>query len=157
MQHLLDFIHEHSLEQQLYLTVEAPAGALALTWQRQAGEDDVWEVRALAADSGEEVEHVHYGDLLDHLEERGADLSALASELRAIVLTYVAVADVVLSDARQLLGPVALQQRLYELRPSRNPSALAEARMPEPRLSLTVVKGEAAEPSARTGKLQLVR
>lgn len=82
MQHLLDFIHEHIRENQLYLVVDSAEGEIELRWQRQDG-DDVWQLRVKQAGSGAEV--VHYGDLLDHLEALGADMSAVERELHAIV------------------------------------------------------------------------
>jgi hypothetical protein len=150
MQHLLDFIHEHNFEQQLYLAVQTPEGSLRLTWQRQENLDDLWQVSA--ADGGE-PELVHCGDLLDHLEERGVDLAAFARELRGIVLTQLEVADILLRDAKQLLGPEVVQRRLFELRGS----ALKLSAAQDTRPSLTLLQGEAVAPSARTGKLTLVR
>jgi hypothetical protein len=155
MQHLLDFIHEHNVEQQLYLVVEAPDGALSLTWRRQAGADDEWEVQSATGEGA--IELVHYGDLVDHLEEREVDLAAVERELRAIVLTHIAVADVVLRDARQVLGNEAVQRRLFELRASASRLSAAQAQVSEPRTFLTLVRGEAVESSARIGRLTLVK
>jgi hypothetical protein len=155
MQHLLDFIHKNSLEQQLYLVVEAGTGPLSLTWQRQAETDDLWEVQPVAGD--EPAEHVHSGDLLDHLEGREVDLADLERELRAVVLTHVAVADVVLRDAKQVLGPAVLQSSLFELRSTALKLSAAEGRVRDARPSLTLIPGEAVESSARIGQLTLVR
>lgn len=155
MQHLLDFIHQHSLEQQLYLVVEAPRGALALTWQRQEDADDMWEVQALSGD--EPVERVHFGDLLDHLEEHEVDPEDVERELRAVVLTHIAVADVVLRDAKQVLGPAVVQSSLFELRSTALKLTAAQAQEREARPSLTLIHGQAVETSARSGRLSLVR
>lgn len=155
MQHLLDFIHEHSVEQQLYLVVEMPEGALSLTWRRQAGADDQWEVQSATGEGA--IELVHYGDLVDHLEAREVDLVAVERELRAIVLTHIAVADVVLRDAREVLGNEAVQRRLFELRASASQLSAAHARISEPRPALTLIRGEAAESSACIGRLTLVK
>jgi hypothetical protein len=155
MQHLLDFIHEHNLEQQLYLVVETPAEAISLTWRRQPGADDQWEVQSASGEG--EVELVHYGDLLDHLEEREVDLAAVERELRAIVLTNIAVADVVLRDARQLLGNEAVQRRLFELRASASQLSAARVQLEDPRPSLTLIHGEVTVSSPRRGQLKLVR
>lgn len=155
MQHLLDFIHEHNLEQQLYLVVEAPEGALSLTWKRQTEADDEWEVQ-LATGEGA-VELVHYGDLIDHLELREVDLAAVERELRAIVLTNIAVADVVLRDARQALGNEAVQRRLFELRASATLLSAAQARFGVSAPCLSLIRGEALESSPSIGRLTLVR
>jgi hypothetical protein len=155
MQHLLDFIHEHNLEQQLYLVVETPEEAISLTWRRQPGADDQWEVQSATGDG--EVELVHYGDLLEHLEEREVDLTAVERELRAIVLTNIAVADFVLRDARQVLGSEAVQRRLFELRASASQLSAAQAQVSEPRPVLTLIHGEALASSPRIGRLTLVR
>ena len=48
MKHLLDFIYDHVVEEQLYLVVETPAGDLELMWQR-SGIADVWQVRPSGA------------------------------------------------------------------------------------------------------------
>lgn len=155
MQHLLDFIHEHNLEQQLYLVVETPEGALSLTWRRQADADGQWEVQSACGEGA--VELVHYGDLLDHLEQREVDLTGLERELRAIVLTNIAVADVVLRDARQVLGNEAVQRRLFELRASASQLSAAHVQLSEPRPMLTLIRGAASKSSPRTGQLTLVR
>lgn len=154
MQHLLDFIHEHSLDQQLFLVVETPEGALSLTWRRSEDADGLWDVSPASGD--EPGERVHYGDLLDYLEVREVDLDALERELRAIVLTHIAVADIVLRDAKQALGAEVVQQRLFELRAASQLSA-AQARLQETEPSLTLIQGEAVVPSARIGKLKLIR
>lgn len=155
MQHLLEFIHEHNLEQQLYLVVETPEEAIALTWRRQPGADDQWEVQSATGEG--EVELVHYGDLLDHLEELEVDLVAVERELRAIVLTNIAVADVVLRDGRQVLGNEAVQRRLFELRASASQLSAAHAQLSERGPILTLIRGEAVLSSPRTGRLTLVR
>lgn len=155
MQHLLDFIHEHNLKQQLYLVVETPEGAISLTWRRQPGADDQWEVQSATGQGA--VELVHYGDLLDHLEAREVDLVGIERELRAIVLTNIAVADVVLRDARQALGNEAVQRRLFELRATASQLSAAKEQLSEPRPSLTLIPGEAVHSSPRTGQLTLVR
>lgn len=155
MQHLLDFIHEHSLDQQLFLVVETPEGALSLTWRRNEDADGLWDVSAA---SGEEPgERVHYGDLLDYLEVREVDLDALERELRAIVLTHIAVADIVLRDAKRALGPEVVQQRLFELRATTSKLSAAQASMQQTEPCLTLIQGEAATPSARIGRLKLIR
>jgi hypothetical protein len=155
MQHLLEFIHEHSLDQQLFLVVETPEGALSLTWQRDEAADGLWDVGPA---SGEQPgERVHYGDLIDYLEQREVDLTALERELRAVVLTHIAVADIVLRDAKQALGPEVVQRRLYELRATASKLSAAQARVREERPSMTLIQGEAVEPTARIGRLKLIK
>lgn len=155
MQHLLDFIHEHSLDQQLFLVVETPEGALSLTWRRDEAADGLWDVGSASDEAP--GERVHYGDLIDYLEEREVDLTALEHELRAIVLTHIAVADIVLRDARQALGPEVVQRRLYELRATATRLSAAEARVREERPSMTLIQGEAVETTARIGRLKLIK
>jgi hypothetical protein len=67
-----------------------------------------------------------------------------------------AVADVVLQDAKQLLGPAVVQSRLFDLRSSASQLSAAQVRVSEPRTSLMLIRGEAVETSPRTGQLKLV-
>lgn len=146
MQHLLDFIQEHSLEERVHLAVPGEDGGLELSWRRSPGSDDLWHVRA-AGDEGQS-ELVHFGDLLDHLELRGADMAALERELQAIIQTQVACADIVLREARQVLGHDVVRRVVAA------PRTLPR----EPvRDALTVVEGTGERTAARTGHLKLVR
>ena len=145
MQHLLDFIQEHSLEERVHLAVPGEDGRLELTWRRSPGSDDLWHV--CAEDEGR-IEPVHFGDLLDHLELRGADMAALERELQAIVRIQVACADVVLREARQVLGHDVVRRVVAAPRtPAREPV----------RDALTVIEGTGERTAARSGHLKLLR
>lgn len=154
MQHLLDFIHEHSLEQQLYIAVPSSDGDLELLWQRRSG-DNVWQVQ-LRGGAGE-AELIHAGDLLDHLESRGANMEAIERELRALALVQIAFADLVLQDARQVLGADAVRQAVVGYRGFVSELQAAAARLAPPERSLAVVQGAGdAQTEPRTGHLKLV-
>jgi hypothetical protein len=155
MQHLLDFVHEHTLEERLYLVVDSPEGELELTWQRGAVHDGVWQVKRRNVD--EAPARVHYGDLLDHLEAMGADMGAMGRELHALVMTQIAFADVVLRDATQLLGYETVQMVVAGHRSFALQLKAAVERVTGPARRLELVPGGASESSAGTGNLTLVR
>jgi hypothetical protein len=155
MQYLLDFVHEHTLEEQLYLVVSAPQGELELTWRRRVGQDDVWQVKR--RDGEEAPAHVHYGDLIDYLETSGADMGAMGRELHALVMTQIAFADAVLRDATQLLGYEAVQQVVAGHRSFAVQLKAAVERITGPARRFELVPGGAAETTAGTGNLTLVR
>jgi hypothetical protein len=98
MQYLLDFLYEHSFDKQLYCVLSADRGELQLTWH--ASEPASWEVR----ERGRAAEQVPRADLLAHLTERGADLSALERELNSLVSAHIVVADQLLHAAYETLG-----------------------------------------------------
>jgi hypothetical protein len=155
MQHLLDFIHENTLERQLYLVVAAPEGDLELSWQHTPGADGLWHVRPYR--SQEPGTLIHYGDLLDFLESLGADMQALQRELEAMVITHVAFADGVLREARQVLGADLVQRTLADQRAFALQLRAAVTHMIQPVHSMRVFPGGGALTSARTGHLTLVR
>lgn len=155
MQHLLDFIHEHTLERQLYFAVDTAEGELEMHWQRQVGEDDLWEVR-LRESKGDE-ERVHYGDLLDVLEQRGADMAAVEQQLQALVVTQLAFADAVLRDATALFGVRAVDQARSVHRGFIHELERTVEHMTAPAVGMAVVRGGGAESSAPVGRLALVR
>ena len=101
MQHLLDFLHQHPLEQHFYLVVDSADGELELSWRRHSA-DDLWQVRKHKPNAKAEL--VHYGDLLEHLDDRGADMKAVERELSALLVSQLAYADTVLRDAEQIFG-----------------------------------------------------
>lgn len=155
MQHLLDFIHENTLERHVYLVVASPEGDLELSWQHQPVADGLWHVRPHR--SQEPGTLIHYGDLLDFLESLGADMQALERELEALVITHVAFADGVLRQARQVLGAELVQQTLMDQRAFASQLQAAVTRMIQPVRSMKVVPGGGAQTRARTGHLTLVR
>ena len=154
MQHLLDFIHEHTLERHAYLVIASPEGDLELSWQHKTGADGLWHVRPHR--SQEPGTLVHYGDLLDFLESLGADMQALQRELEAMVITHVAFADGVLREARQVLGADLVQQTLADQRAFALQLRAAVTHMIQPVHSMKVLSGGGAQTRARTGHLTLV-
>jgi hypothetical protein len=101
MQHLLDFVHEHTLEDQLYLVLETSSGELELLWQRRPDANS-WQLRPHKSEAA--YENVARSVLLDTLRAKGADMDRLERELRAIVMTQIAFADMLLRDANTALG-----------------------------------------------------
>jgi hypothetical protein len=155
MQHLLDFIHEHTLEEQLYFVAATPVGELELMWRRGLGEN-LWEVRPNKCEGP--WQPVHCGDLLEHLEERGVDMQAVERELQAMVVTQLAFADVVLRDATQLLGRDVVQRAVHRHRDFMTELQGAIQRLASPgRASMIVVPGGGDQTSAREGHLTVVR
>lgn len=155
MQHLLDFVHEHTLEERLYIVVDSPDGELELTWQRGPLQDGAWQIKRRNLE--EAPAHVHYGDLLDHLEAMGADMGAMGRELHALVMTQIAFADVVLRDAAQLLGYETVQSIVAGHRSFALQLKAAVERIAGPARRFELVPGGASESSAGTGNLTLVR
>lgn len=101
MQHLLDFVHEHTLEEQLFLVVETSSGELELLWQRRHDQNS-WQLRPYK--SGDAFETVARAELIDTLRAKGAVLERVERELRAIAMTQIAFADMLLRDAHASLG-----------------------------------------------------
>jgi hypothetical protein len=155
MQHLLDFINDHTLDEQLYLVVDTPAGELELLWRRQV-DAGLWQLRPNKCEGPWQL--VHRGDLLDHLEERGVDLPLVEHELKAMVITQIAFADIVLRDAAVLLGRDVVQQAVRQHR-----GFMAELQgeirrlIEPPRPSMVVVNGGGAQTLVRAGHLTVVR
>lgn len=156
MQHLLDFVHAHTLEDQLYLVAHTEVGDIELLWQRGLvpGDEHLWQLRPYRCEGPWEL--VHAGDLLDHLEARGVDMNAIELELSSMVSTQIAFADMLLRDADEALGREVVvrarkgyQQFVSELK-------VTIERLTGPRSSLSVVAG-GGESSERAGHLTLVR
>ena len=155
MQHLLDFVHEHSLEQQLYLTALTPAGELELIWQRGECEGD-WRVRPRGCEGP--AERVPRAELLRHLETRQADMPAIARELQALVAIQIVFADMLLRDATKLLGRDAVASTREAHREFVTLLVAAVRQLVEPaRPNVQLISGEAAQSPLRTGHLSLVR
>ena len=101
MQHLLDFVHEHTLEEQLYMVVDSRSGELELLWQRRHDAGS-WQLRPHGSELA--FEAVARAELIDALRARGADLTQLERELRAVAMTQIAFADMLLRDANTSFG-----------------------------------------------------
>lgn len=101
MQHVLDFVHEHTLEEQLYLVVETGTGELELLWQRRQ-DPNSWQVREHRSEGPYEL--VARALLIDTLRAKGAIMDRVERELRAIAMTQIAFADMLLRDAHTELG-----------------------------------------------------
>jgi hypothetical protein len=155
MQHLLDFIHDHVIEEQLYLVVETPAGDLELLWQRQVGTEH-WQVRPNQCAGPWEL--VPRTDLLRSLEARGANMVDLERELHGLIATQIVFADILLRDAHKLLGDEAVRNALHSYREFITLLQASVRQLLEPaRPSLVVVAGDAAQTPTRSGHLTVIR
>ncbi|MET0385129.1 MAG: hypothetical protein ABW321_04180 [Polyangiales bacterium] len=154
MQHLLDFIHEHTLEEQLYIVAQLPAAELELMWQRRVSSDH-WQARLHKSEGAWEFVHRH--ELLAHLCDRGADMLSVERELRAMVLTQIAYADNLMRDAKELLGPTVVQQAVQGHRDFIDDLQAAVRRVTTPaRPSLVVVRGGGEQTASRAGHLTVL-
>jgi hypothetical protein len=108
MQHLLQFLYEHTFDEQLYCVVPCERGELQLTWRAETPHS--WEVRRPGQDSCEELPRQ---DLLGYLEDRGADLLSFEHELTSLVAAHVVVADQLLAAARRALGGDTVRAMLH--------------------------------------------
>lgn len=156
MQHLLDFIHDHTLEEQLYLVVQTPAGELELLWQRCPGQDN-WQIRPRLCEGP--WERVARAELLGSLERRNVDMAGLERELNAMAMTQVAFADIVLRDAAKQLGRDFVQQAVQGHEQFLNQLQAALQRLIGParaRPDMVMHTGGGAQ-SATRGRLTLVR
>ena len=157
MQHLLDFIHEHTLEEQLYLTAPSSAGDLELIWQRRVA-PDYWQVRPSACEGPAEL--VRQRDLLSALSARRVDMLKVERELQSIVVTQIAFADMVLRDASALLGSDGVRRAVQGHRVFMSDIQTAVERLVDPsaqcRATISVVAGGGQESAARSGHLRLL-
>lgn len=162
MQHLLDFIHEHTVDEQLYLVAAARTGELELLWQRREDADH-WQLRPRHGEDG--WERVHRSELLEALAQRGVDMSAVERELNAMATTQIVFADMVLCDARRVLGRDTVRRAVLghrdfvgELRAAleRLTNAPESESTPPARPSMMVIKGGGDQSEARTGHLSVV-
>lgn len=163
MQHLIDFIHEHTLDEQVYLVLRVATGDLELNWNRRKDGHE-WRVRpkplvGQAASAAAAWQHVHKDLLVDHLRNRGASIKTLENELRAIVMTQIVFADMVLCDARKALGRDAVRRAVLSHRDFVGELNSALRRLtprPTMRERLSIIPGEGKCTEARTGHLSLV-
>jgi hypothetical protein len=155
MQQVLDFIHDHTLEQQLFLIVTTPAGDLEVLWSRWDGFDH-WHVKPHRCEGPAEL--IQHARLLEHLRARDADMAALERELFAMAATQIAFADVVLRDAAHVLGHDVVRDMLAGHRDFMSElRAAVQKLIAKPRPSMNVVQGGEAQTTLRNGHLSLVR
>jgi hypothetical protein len=107
MQHLLQFLYEHSFDKQLYCVVQSGRGELHLTWR--VAEPSCWQIRQAGS---QEAEHVSRASLVAYLAEQGADLSVFEQELQGLVAAHIVVADQLLAAARSVRGAGAVDAAL---------------------------------------------
>lgn len=157
MQYLLDFVHDHTLEDQLYLVVQTTTGELELLWQRRH-DPNSWQLRVYKSEGA--WERVQRSQLLDTLAARQTDLLRLERELRAIAMTQVAFADMVLRDARQVLGHETVRTAVMEhqdfMSELRATVAQLVVRPARPKPQLHVLSGGGAQSENRTGHLRVI-
>ena len=139
----------------MYMVLPSSEGDLELSFRNDPGQDGVWQVRLLG--NQEEGERIHYGDLLDALELRGADMHAMERELQALIATRIAFADMVLRQAKQVLGADAVQRSLAAHREFELQLLAAVARLLPAAQPVTLLAGGGAQTATRTGHLKLVR
>ena len=159
MQHLLDFVHEHTLEEQLYMVVETNTGELELLWQRRHDADG-WQVRQHKSEVAFETVTRH--ELIDTLRAKGAVMERFERELRAIAMTQIAFADMLLRDANTALGRdfvhAALRghdEFMSELKSSITELVLKPAKA-KAKAQMQVLDGGGASSSTRSGHLRRV-
>ena len=160
MQHLLDFIHEHSLDEQLYLVAHVRDGDLELRWRRNI-DQDYWQFRRKSTEFEADWVRVHRQELLFFLRSQGANMEGLEAEFRAITVTQIVFADMVLTDARKVLGRDMVRQAVLSHRDFvgelRNAlQRLSERTSAAPRPSVSIIKGGGMQTEARRGHLSLV-
>jgi hypothetical protein len=160
MQHLLDFVHEHTLEEQLYLVVEVAAGELELLWQRRHHPSS-WQLRPHKSDAAYQL--VERESLLDSLQQRGASMERVEAEFRAIVMTQIAYASLLLGDAKSSLGQELLQaatsshqEFARELNGAITELVIRPMSRSAPKPSLQLVIGGGVQSETRTGHLRVV-
>jgi hypothetical protein len=158
MQHLLDFVHEHTLEEHLYLVVDTASGELELLWQRRHDAES-WQLRPHQSEASSES--VARSALLDTLRAKGANMERVERELRAIVMTQIAFADMLLRDANECLGRdvvesavIGHQGFLGELKSAVTELVLRPAGQAKPRME--VLDGGGAQSESRSGHLRMV-
>jgi hypothetical protein len=155
MQHLLDFIQEHTFEDQLYFVVDGPGGELELLWKR--GElDGHWQLRPRGSDGPWEL--IRRRELIDELERRNVDMLAVKRELNAVLAVQIAFADMVLRDANQQFGRELVQRFVRGHQGFLNElQAAIEQLTVNSRPSMTIVPGGGEQTETRAGHLSIVR
>ncbi len=154
MQHLLDFIQEHTLEEQLYFVVEGPAGELELLWKRGAVESH-WQLRPRGSEGPWEL--IRRSELIQELESRDVDMAGLKRELNSVLAIQIAFADTVLRDANQHFGRELVQRFVRGHQGFLSELQAAIEQLTESRPSMTIVSGGGEQTDVRAGHLSVVR
>lgn len=154
MQHLLDFIQEHTLDEQHYLVARCPSGELELFWRR-ADTADFWQVGPKRCEGP--LERVHRRNLIAFLEARGANLDAFKQELHAMLAAQIAYADLILRNANNQLGRELVERYVLGQQTFIEQLQAAAQGLMSSRPRMVVVKGGQAQTAMRTGHLSLVR
>jgi hypothetical protein len=154
MQHLLDFVHEYTLEPQLYCVLGSPAGELELLWNRRTDASH-WQLRPHKSDGPWEA--IARERLIDTLAARGADMLRLERELHAIVSAQIALANMLLCSASELLGKDAVRDALVGHQEFARELTCTITRLTtSARPRMTVVQGGGVQSKTRAGHLMLV-
>jgi hypothetical protein len=158
MQYLLDFIHEHTVDDQLYLVTGSRSGQLELSWDRRA-DPEHWRARIRLSEGPWEL--IPRRSLLAVLAGKGADLVKITRELQVMAATQIAFADTVLRDARRVLGPDVVQGVINENRAFVDDlraavELLIPGSMSPARTSLVAISGGGAQTEPRAGHLSPV-
>jgi hypothetical protein len=156
MQYLLDFIHDHTLEERLFFVIDSALGELELLWQRRVHADH-WQVRPRNVEGPAEL--VHRQHLLQLLAARSGDMAGIERELQSMVATQIAFADMVLADAHVALGREMVESALRGHHDfiGQLQTAIAQFVAPAPaRPKMTVVPGGGLPSATRSGHLTVV-
>jgi hypothetical protein len=154
MQYLLDFIQEHTFEDQLYFVVEGPAGELELLWKRGEA-DSHWQLRPRGSDGPWEL--VPRRELIQDLERRNVDMLAVKRELNAVLAVQISFADMVLRDANQKFGRELVQRFVRGHQGFLNELQAAIEQLTNSRPSMKIVAGGGEQTEVRAGHLSIVR
>ena len=151
MQEIIDFIHEHTLENQVYVVAPRTRDGVEfeICFRRDGGRS--WRVRRRGAGAWAQVERT---GIVQYLRVLGIDMTALENELRCTILTQVIFADMVLRDARKLLGPDVIRRTILDTRDFVGELRQTLQNLTRKRLSLIEGGGEQSE--SRQGHLSLV-
>jgi len=155
MQHLLDFITEHTLEDQLYFVTQSPAGELALLWRRTEAAHH-WQLRPKGREGPAEL--IARSGLIQELEARGVDMLGVKCELHAMLSAQIAFAELVLRDADRQLEPELVRRFVLGHQGFiRGLQSAVERLTAPPRPSMLIVQGGGERTQLRAGHLSLVR
>lgn len=113
LQALLEFIYEFALDEKVFLlALTAGDRHIELRWHRHAA-PDTWRLRF---DGGAEEATVPRSSLLAELRARGVRQDLLRRELHAVMVAQVVHADMLLGDARRLLGRETVRRAVLDHR-----------------------------------------